>query len=176
MYYLYLIFLWFLIFETNANFCQCSQMRYRSKLRGNYKDVLKYDSGSLLVSRKTNLFRSTQSNGLLSRETIYQVDGGTGYTYCALGGSIIVELHQVYELNTFIFWLWDRSPRTYGFIVYACYENIETVILDSVGQLVGVVRINFPNQMVKYFKIFNRNGNTSNTQLHIIKAMAFFQL
>ena len=77
-------------------------------------------------------------------------------------------------MNTFIFWLWDRSARTYGFVVYASDQNIETVILDSAAKQ-GVVKINFPDQMVKYFRIFNRNGNTSNTQLHIIKAMAFFK-
>lgn len=96
----------------------------------------------MITSKKSNSFSGGFDNGIFVRDSIYYVTGGVGYTSCAISGSIIIELRQANELNTLVFWLWDRSVRTYGLIVYASYEGIETIILDTLAT-VGVVRVRF---------------------------------
>ncbi|CAD8102368.1 unnamed protein product [Paramecium sonneborni] len=157
-------------------YCQ-KQIKLKALIRGNYKNVIRFDEGPLLASRKQNLFLGVgRLIGILFRNEIYEIYSNYRGTYCQIGQSIVIELIQVFELNTLLIMLRNGDIRTYDFIIYASDSNKETVIFDSVIYYIEVAKIKFPNQLVKYFRIFNRNGNSEAPFLHIIKAEAYFQL
>ncbi|CAD8179307.1 unnamed protein product [Paramecium pentaurelia] len=64
----------------------------------------------------------------------------------------------------------NGDVRTYDFIVYASDSNKEIIIFDSITYYIEVVTIKFPNQLVKYFQIYNQGGNLEANFIHIIKA------
>jgi hypothetical protein len=72
-------------------------------------------------------------------------------------------------LNTFTFWLWDGTARTYNIVVYAKYDEIEKIILDTPATK-SIVKLRFQDQLVRSFRIYNRGGNTENPNLYVIKA------
>ncbi|CAD8062809.1 unnamed protein product [Paramecium primaurelia] len=170
------------IFAISLNQCQrnfryCSRNnKIKALTRGYYKNVMSYDASPLLTSRKQNLFVGVgKEMGILLRNEIYSADSNNRGTYMSLGKSIIIELLQVYQLNTLKLMLRNGNVRTYDFIVYASDSNKEIKIFDSITYYIEVVTIKFPNQFVKYFRIYNRGGNSDAAFIHIIKAEAYFK-
>ncbi|CAK71530.1 unnamed protein product (macronuclear) [Paramecium tetraurelia] len=153
----------------------CQKSKIRSIIRGNYQNVLSYSNGPFLETIQTNFLDGGQKNGILFRDQIYLVTTSTGFTYCYIDNSIIISLRQVYELNTFTIWLWDRGNRRYSLIVYISYNDQEQVIYDSTVAS-GILKLTFPNQYISSFRIYNRNGNEITERTNLIKAEAYFKL
>ncbi|CAD8052089.1 unnamed protein product [Paramecium primaurelia] len=170
------------LFAISLNYCQ-RNFRYcqrnnkiKALTRGYYKNVISYDASPLLTSRKQNQFAGVGNEmGILFRNEIYQASSNQRGTYISLGQSIIIELLQVYELNTLKIVLRNGNIRTYDFIVYASDSNEEIIIFDSITNYIEVVTIKFRNQLVKYFRIYNRGGNSEAPFTHIIKVEACFK-
>ncbi|CAD8055510.1 unnamed protein product [Paramecium primaurelia] len=169
--YYKLLFLNLLLILGNS----CQKSKLKSIIRGNYQNVLSQSKGPLLVTRSSNSLEGGQKNGLLFRDQIYMVTTSTGFTYCYIDKSIIITLIQVYELNTFTFWLWDRGARQYSLIVYTSFKDKEKVIFDSTVAT-GIIKIKFSNQHIQSFRIYNRNGNEITDRINLIKVEAYFRL
>ncbi|CAD8118548.1 unnamed protein product [Paramecium sonneborni] len=170
-----------ILFAISLNYSKkefkfCSrQNKIKTQIRGNYKNVISYDESPLLTSRKQNYIQLSGS-GILFRNEIYGAYQNYLGTYCGKGKSIVIELRQAFELNTLKIMLRNGDVRTYDFIVYASDSNKETVIFDGINYYNEVAKIKFQNQFVKYFRIFNRNGNSETANINIIKIEAYFQL
>ncbi|CAK66049.1 unnamed protein product (macronuclear) [Paramecium tetraurelia] len=176
-FYLSLLLITFLISQSYSQVYGCQRVKQlKSILRGNNKNVISYENGSLLASRKQNLFNgSGKSTGILFRNEIYENSLDLKGTYCSISYSLIINLRQNYELNNLILWLWDGETRYYNLIVYAIYSEKETIIFDSVSAS-AIVHIKFPVQIVQLFRIYNRNGNTSSQSTNIVKVEAFYRV
>ncbi|CAK66918.1 unnamed protein product (macronuclear) [Paramecium tetraurelia] len=125
-----------------------------------------------LISRSQISISNTDS---CLRDNAYIVYGNFGYTGGLIGASIIIDLQQTYELNTFKIWFYDLDDRLYTIRVYVIYNNIEKIIYQSShGQ--SITTITFPDQQVKKFKILNVNGNTYNIGLNVLKVEAYFRI
>ncbi|CAD8063504.1 unnamed protein product [Paramecium sonneborni] len=154
--------------------CYLREKKFKSILRGNYKNVISYENDSLLISRKQNNFNgSGRLIGMLFRNQIY---GEVKGTHCQINYSIIIQLKQNYELNTLILWLWDQQTRYYNLVVYVSYQEQETVIFDQVAAFAKAIYINFPAQFVNKFRVYNRNGNSASSATNIIKAEAYYKV
>ncbi|CAD8190922.1 unnamed protein product [Paramecium pentaurelia] len=155
--------------------CQTQEKIKKSIVRGGYKNVLHLNNGALISSRIMNYFNQGQIKSLCLRDSIYNTDWTQGYYACHQGGSIIIDLIQTYELNTLKLRIWDlQFTRWYNLEVYVIYNNIKTLIFQSLAQ--SVIAIKFKDQYVGQIEIFNRNGNTVHSKLEIIKIEAFYQI
>ncbi|CAD8050385.1 unnamed protein product [Paramecium primaurelia] len=160
---------------SHVNGCQRTK-QIKSILRGNYKNIISYENGSLLVSRKQNSFNgSGRFIGMLFRNEIYENSADLKGTFCGISYSILIELRQNYELNNLKLWLWDAQARYYNLIVYAIFSEKETIIFDSVSAQ-SIIHIQFPVQIVKQFRIYNRNGNSASGTINVVKAEAYYQI
>ncbi|CAD8128302.1 unnamed protein product [Paramecium sonneborni] len=150
--------------------------QFKSTLRGNYKNVISYENGSLLISRKQNSFNgSGRFLGVLFRNEIYANSADIKGTFCSINTSIIIQLRQNYELNTLVLWLWDGQSRQYNLVVYASHLENETVIFDQISAQAKAIQIQFSPQIVDKFRVYNRNGNSVSTTTNIIKAEAYYK-
>ncbi|CAD8215566.1 unnamed protein product [Paramecium octaurelia] len=154
--------------------CKRREAKLKSIIRGKYKNVLNYNMGALISSKQQNGFY-VGIYGSCLRDNIYTITGGYGYTSSVLGKSIIFDLQEYYELNTLKIWFWDQTYRFYRLKIYLIYNDVETIIYES-NFVQSITTINFPVQAVQSFKVYNLNGNTENTWLHIIKAEAYYKL
>ncbi|CAD8201710.1 unnamed protein product [Paramecium pentaurelia] len=173
--YIFSVILLLFNFELVYNqACQRREARLKFITRGKYKNVLNYNMGALISSKVINGF-SGGNQGSCYRDTIYTITGGYGFTASALGNSIIFDLQEQYQLNTLKIWFWDQSYRFYTIKIYLIYNDVETIIYEST-LVQSITTIKFSDQSVQKFKIYNENGNTQNTGLHIIKAEAYYKL
>jgi hypothetical protein len=53
---------------------------------------LEFQEGPVLSSKKINLFGGGLDNSAIMRDSIYDITGYIGYTYCAIGKSLEIEL------------------------------------------------------------------------------------
>ncbi|CAD8107818.1 unnamed protein product [Paramecium sonneborni] len=161
-----------LLFNMNliANqFCLRRQFKMHSILRGHYKNVLYIGNGALISSKISNVFYGG-NNGSCLKDSIYIL---SVYQWCGIGSSIKLDLLQNQELNTLKIWFQDGDNRLYRIKIYIIFDNKETQIYNDFTKSVFI--ITFPQQMVSGFRILNVAGNTYNSNLHFIKAEAYYK-
>ncbi|CAD8211021.1 unnamed protein product [Paramecium octaurelia] len=151
-------------------YCLRRQVKIKSIIRGNYKNVLHIQNGALISSKSSNKFYGG-NNGICLKDAAYIT---SIYQWCQQGYSIVLVFLQKYELNTLKIWFWDGDNRIYRIKIYTQLESQETQIYD--GFTKSVFTISFPDQVVSGVRILNVAGNTYNTHLHLIKIEASYKL
>ncbi|CAD8057370.1 unnamed protein product [Paramecium primaurelia] len=164
---------------------QCSQscfcrkyftLRIRTQIRGQYKNILQQNNGALISNRNQISFAGNQFNRSPLRSEVYYVNGGRGYTSQIIGRYLIIDLPQTYEINTIIFWVYDRDATLRRF-------NLQVYIQNSQGQrqliyqntaATSITKIKFNDTFVKQILFYNNNGSSLNQYLHFLNLQAYF--
>ncbi|CAD8213639.1 unnamed protein product [Paramecium pentaurelia] len=196
----FIIILFFLIQYTEQN-CIRSFKQQKSILKGNHKNVLQLQQGSMISSKKINMLLFG-NNGSLFKDNPYTImSNGVDFIYCHIGSNISIALMQKYLLNTLKIWLqeydyiFQQQFRYYDIIIYTILNNEKTKIYES-KQANCIITIEFPDQFVEefqvqfqmlskikyYFWVYQRRtkyrqiqmcNNKINLGLHIIKAVTY---
>ncbi|CAD8128293.1 unnamed protein product [Paramecium sonneborni] len=162
----------------NSCFCKEYQIqRFRSKIRGQYKNVIQEQRGALISNRNQISFAGTQLNRSPLRTEIYFVNGGRGYTVQYIGRYMIVDLLQNYEINTIKMWMYDRDSylRTYDLKVYIQGSGGDKLLIYENTVATSIIKIKFQNYFVKQILVYNNNGSSLNAYLHLFNCQAYFQ-
>ncbi|CAD8122658.1 unnamed protein product [Paramecium sonneborni] len=151
-------------------------LREKSILRGNYKDVASQSNGAIVSSARTNLIaRPTVENSPLRNPIYFLVTQQPGHFYVQLHQQIIVEFLQAYEINRIRFWLLDHDTRIADIQVFIIGKDRQTEFSLYDGQLDrGVQTLKFPDQLVSKVRFYNKNGNSIDQYMSIIKIQAFY--
>ncbi|CAD8069392.1 unnamed protein product [Paramecium primaurelia] len=175
-----LIIIFFLLIQYTEQYCITQFKQQQSILKGNHKNVLQLQKGSLISSKKINFFEYGNNASFLKDNPYTIMTNGVDFTYCQLGKYISMTPMQKYLLNTLKIWLWEfdyifqNQFRYYDIIIYAILNNEKTKIYEN-KQANCIVTIEFPDQFVEEFQVLNVGGNTINMELHIIKAEAYYK-
>ncbi|CAD8063513.1 unnamed protein product [Paramecium sonneborni] len=161
--------------------CICQQykiQRFRSKIRGYYQNVLQEQKGALLLNRYQISFPGNQFNRSPLRSEVYLVDGSKGYTTQMIGVYMIIDLLQTYEINTIIFWVYDRDSylRTFDLKIYILGLGGSKELIYENTAATSIVKVKFSNSFVKQILFYNNNGSSLNVYLHILNLQAYFEL
>ncbi|CAD8179785.1 unnamed protein product [Paramecium pentaurelia] len=175
----YIIIFFFIIQYTEQN-CIRQFKQQQTILKGNHKNVLQLQQGSLLSSKKINIL-NFGNNGSIFKDNPYTImTNGVDFNYCHIGSYISIALMQKYLLNKLKIWLWEydylfqQQFRNYDIIIYAILNNKKTKIYES-KYANCIITIEFSDQFVEEFQVLNVGGNTINLGLHIIKAVAYYK-
>ncbi|CAK73526.1 unnamed protein product (macronuclear) [Paramecium tetraurelia] len=160
--------------------CFCKKyktLKLRSTFRGQYKNVLQEQKGALISNKNQIGFAGNQFNRSPLRSELYDVNTGKGYTTSIIGKFVIIDLPQIYEINTIKFWVYDRDVtlRTFDLKVYVQNSQslVQLVYEDTVAT--SIKKIKFSDTFVKQILIYDNNGSSVNQYLHILNLQAYFE-
>ncbi|CAD8190142.1 unnamed protein product [Paramecium octaurelia] len=157
--------------DQNCNYLSNQELKIKSILRGQYKDVASDSNGAIVSSARQIVFVGIVQYSSPLRDPIYAVQHDREHidTYTL----IEVLFAQTYELNQIIVWFYDLDNRNFYFqLIVKNRENIEKVVF--LGQRVqGIVKVNFSDQMVSSIKLIYMPGGTVN-ELTVIKIQAYY--
>ncbi|CAD8179760.1 unnamed protein product [Paramecium octaurelia] len=158
--------------------CDKNEAQMKSILRGQYKDVASYFNGALLSSIRANIQSPSQNidcSPLRNLNYLY-VTGLMGHLANFVGGSIIIEFRQTYEINKIKFWMLDDANRIYYIKIFATGADRKTENLLYQGQVpFGVNTFKFQDQFISKLRFYNQNGNSINQFMSIVKIQAFYE-
>ncbi|CAD8142938.1 unnamed protein product [Paramecium pentaurelia] len=158
------------------NITQLDQLKQKSIIRGEYKDVAQESAGAIISNARSVGFVGGLKNSSPLRNAIYYMISG-GYCYVGLSQFIIIDLLQTYEINTIKIWLYDRDPtfiRTYDIQIFASGLGINDQLIYESNNSKSVTIIKFSDTLIKQIKIKNRNGSSLDQWLVILKIQAFY--
>ncbi|CAD8151222.1 unnamed protein product [Paramecium octaurelia] len=159
-------------------FCKTYQtLKVRSTLRGQYKNILQEQKGALISNKKQVGFAGNQFNRSPLRSEVYDVGSGKGYTISSIGQFVIIDLPQIYEINTIKFWVYDRDINLRTFDIKVQVQNsqglIQLIYEDTVAT--SITKIKFSDTFVKQILFYDNNGSSLNQYLHFVNLQAYFE-